>query len=103
MQINLLTDGYKDSEKFYQAFLDDTLQQSSFVSDAYVNIPTALPDFPIFFAIRDPEERENEYCKMIKIIAEYVINLDRDIFMDERFWHSWFSLYKREYLLNTYP
>lgn len=40
---------------------------------------------------------------MIKIIAEYVINLDRDIFMDERFWHSWFSLYKREYLLNTYP
>ena len=103
MQINLLTDGFKDSEKFYQAFLDDTLQQSSFVSDAYVNIPTALPDFPIFFAIRDPKERENEYCKMIKIIAEYVINLDRDIFMDERFWHSWFSLYKREYLLNTYP
>lgn len=103
MQINLLTDGYKDSEKFYQAFLDDTLQQSSFVSDAYVNIQTALPDFPIFFAIRDPKERENEYCKMIKIIAEYVINLDRDIFMDERFWHSWFSLYKREYLLNTYP
>ena len=23
--------------------------------------------------------------------------------MDERFWHSWLCLYKREYLLNTYP
>ena len=62
-----------------------------------------MPDFPIFFAIKNQEERANEYCKMIKIIAEYVITLDRDIYMDERFWHSWLCLYKREYLLNIYP
>lgn len=103
MQINLLTDGYKDSEEFYQAFLNDTLRQSSFISENYINIPSELPDFPIFFAIKNQEERANEYCKMIKIIAEYVITLDRDIYMDERFWHSWLCLYKRKYLLNIYP
>ena len=103
MQINLLTDGYKDSEGFYQAFLNDTLRQRSFISVNYINIPYELPDFPIFFAIKNQEERANEYCKMIKIIAEYVITLDRDIYMDERFWHSWLCLYKREYLLNIYP
>ena len=103
MQINLLTDGYKDSEGFYQAFLNDTLRQRSFISENYINIPSELPDFPIFSAIKNQEERANEYCKMIKIIAEYVITLDRDIYMDERFWHSWLCLYKREYLLNIYP
>ena len=103
MQINLLTDGYKDSEEFYQAFLNDTLRQSSFISENYINIPSELPDFLIFFAIKNQEERANEYCKMIKIIAEYVITLDRDIYMDERFWHSWLCLYKRKYLLNIYP
>ena len=103
MQINLLTDAYKDSEEFYQVFLDNTLRQSSFISENHINILSEFPDFPIFFAIKNQEERTNEYCKMIKIIADHVITLDRDIYMDERFWHSWLCLYKREYLLNIYP
>lgn len=40
---------------------------------------------------------------MIKVVANHVIQLDRDIFMNENFWHSWLCLYKREYLLETYP
>ena len=103
MRINLLADGYKNSEEFYALFLDNTLLQSSFVSEEYVNIPEKLPDFPIFFAKGEREERRNEFCKMIKIIADHVICLDRDISMDERFWHSWLCLYKRDYLLDTYP
>lgn len=100
MQINLLTNDYKNDEHFYQNFLNDKIWQSEYISNEFVNIPEELPEFPIFFAIRDKEERDREYCKMIRIIADHVIQLDRDIYMDERFWHSWLCLYRREYLLD---
>lgn len=103
MQISLLTDDYKNDELFYQLFLNDEIWKSEYLSSEVLNIPEELPEFPIFFAIRDKDVREAEYSKMIKIIADYVIQLDRDIFMDEKFWHSWLCLYKREYLLDTYP
>lgn len=103
MQISLLTDDYKNDELFYQTFLNDGLWQSEYLSSEILNIPEKLPDFPIFFAIRDKDIRETEYSKMIKIVADHVIQLDRDIFMDEKFWHSWLCLYKRDYLLETYP
>lgn len=103
MQINLLTNDYKNDEHFYQNFLNDKIWQSEYISNEFVNIPEELPEFPIFFAIRDKEERDREYCKMIRIIADHVIQLDRDIYMDERFWHSWLCLYRREYLLDIYP
>lgn len=103
MQINLLTNDYKNDERFYQAFLNDEIWKSEYLSNEVLNIPEELPEFPIFFAIRDKDEREAEYSKMIKVVADSVIQLDRDIFMDERFWHSWLCLYKREYLLDIYP
>lgn len=103
VQINLLTDNYKKEEEFYQVFLNGELWKSKYLSNEVMIIPEALPDFPIFFAIKDKDRRETEYIKMINIVAEHVIQLDRDIFMDECFWHSWLCLYKREYLLKLYP
>ena len=103
MQINLLIDGYKNDEQFYQAFLNDELWMSEYLSNEIVNIAKELPDFPIYFAIQDKAVREEEYCEMLKVVAEHVNPLDRDISMDERFWHSWLCLYKREYLLKKYP
>ena len=103
MRVNLLNEGYKDNKEFYQAFLDDSLWQSSYVSEDYINIPEEIPDFRIYFANKDEEVRETEFIDTIKICAEYVIKLDRDIAMDECFWHSYLCLYKRQYLLDTYP
>lgn len=103
MQISLLTDDYKTDEKFYELFLKNELWQSEFLSSESVSIPAELPEFQIFFAMRDKQLREDLYIKMIKIVAEHVIHLDRDIYMDGSFWHSWLTLYKRDYLLSTYP
>ena len=83
MRVNLLNEGYKDNKEFYQAFLDDSLWQSSYVSEDYINIPEEIPDFRIYFANKDEEVRETEFIDTIKICAEYVIKLDRDIAMDE--------------------
>lgn len=102
MQIKLLNEEYKVDEQFYKSFLEDNLRQSEFVSDEFVNIPEELPDFQIYFANIDKTVRESEYLKTIRIIAQKVINLDRDIVMEERFWHSWLCLYKREYLVEKY-
>ena len=103
MQVKLLNEEYKVDEQFYKNFLEDNLRQSEFVSDEFVNIPEELPDFQIYFANIDKTVRESEYLKTIRIIAQKVINLDRDIVMEERFWHSWLCLYKREYLVEKYP
>ena len=40
---------------------------------------------------------------MLRVMNEYVLELDRDITMSERFWHSWLCLYQRERLLEKYP
>ena len=103
MQIRLLMDDYKNDELFYQMFLKDEIWKSEYLSSEVLTLPEEIPEFPIFFAIRDKDERETEYCKMIRIVADHVIQLDRDIVMDEKFWHSWLCLYKRDYLLDMYP
>lgn len=103
MEIKLLEKGYKTDENVYQLFLNNQLWDSDFISKETVWIPNELPEFPIFFAIKDKEERKRQFIEAIKNIEKSVISLDRDIFMDECFWHSWLCLYRREYLLKTYP
>lgn len=48
MQISLLTDDYKNDELFYQLFLNDEIWNSEYLSSEVLNIPEALPEFPIF-------------------------------------------------------
>ena len=103
MQVDLLVDNYKNDEKFYQAFLEDTIAQQDYISNDYVSLLEEIPNFKIYFANENKEVRQTEFIETIKICAKYIINLDRDIVMDGRFWHSYLCLYKREYLLAMYP
>lgn len=103
MQISLLKAGYKNSEAFYEAFLEDRLRDSEFLSEEFVWLENPLPDFPIYFAGRNAEERERQFLYTIQVIDQHVLPLERDLFMDECFWHSWLCLYKRAYLLKQYP
>ena len=102
MKIKLLQPEYKTQE-FYQYFLENKLWDSNYISEDYVWIPCEIPSFPIFLSTRDTEKKEKEFILAINIISENVIVMDRDIFMSERFWHSWLCLYQREYLIETYP
>ena len=43
MEIKLLTNSYKNDEHFYQAFLDDTLWQSEYLSNESILIPRQTP------------------------------------------------------------
>lgn len=103
MEIKLLTPGYKNSKEFYKAFKEDRLWDSEFLSDKSIWISHDIPDFPIYFPSKDDETREKEFLPAIRLIDENVIDLDRDYYMDELFWHSILCLYKREYYVDLYP
>lgn len=100
MEIKLLTGNYKNDENFYQAFLDDTLWQSEYLSNESMLISRKIPFFPVYL---NQSHNEEDYFEMLRVMTEYVVELDRDITMSERFWHSWLCLYQRECLLEKYP
>lgn len=103
MEIKLLAKGYKNNEEFYQDFLNDRLKNNeAYFSGKTVFIKEA-PDFPIYLAIRDQQEREEAFLKAFDIISNYYLNLNREIILEEEFWHSLLVTEKREYLIESYP
>ena len=103
MEIKLLIPGYKKDEKFYQAFQEGKLWESEYISDQSVWIPDEIPDFPIYFPSKKGEDHSEEFLKAIETIDTNILNMDRDNYMDELFWHSVLCLYKRDYLISLYP
>lgn len=105
MKINMLKYGYKNNLEFYEDFLKDELQNygDKYIDyDEDVEIPHS-PDFPIYLARRSEEERKEDFFKLVKTLDETFLNLDRANLLDELFWHSYLCIYKREYILETYP
>lgn len=104
MIVNLLGNGYKKSEDFYHKFVNNELKGSEFVTNENVTLYNELKPFEIYFGkIGRNDEVKATFVKTIKYIAANVIDLDRDIYMNETFWHSWLCLYQRDYLVAKYP
>ena len=103
MEIRLLKSGYKKSEQFYKDFLDDNIKNNDdYFSGEVVNIDVA-PDFPIYMCVGYDKCRDKMFKEAFEIMSKYYLKIDRDIHFDELFWHSFLCVYKREYLLETYP
>ncbi len=104
MEVRLLKKSVIRTEEFYTDFLDGNieLKDEYFDGDKVIYIDEA-PDFPIYIAIKDVEERDKIYKEAFRTISKYYIKTDRDIHLDEMFWYSLFCTKKREYLLETYP
>ena len=103
MEIRLLKSGYKKSEQFYKDFLDDNIKNNDdYFSGEVVYIDEA-PDFPIYMGVGYDKCRDKMFKEAFEIMSKYYLKTDRDIHFDELFWHSFLCVYKREYLLETYP
>ncbi|WBW96241.1 DUF6339 family protein [Oceanirhabdus sp. W0125-5] len=103
MEIKLLKKGYKNDEKFYEHFLEGRiLDNPEYFSDETVFIKEA-PDFPVYLSDKNEERRYKKFKDACEIIKEYYLDEDREIHMDELFWHSLLCAYKSEYLLSEYP
>lgn len=102
MEIRLLKEGYKSNENFYKDFLEDKLFEKNYVSEDY-EIIDSLPDFmPHIGHIKDSKVKALEFQRGIKTIRKYFLKYDRDIIFNERFWHSYFCLYKRDYIIEKF-
>lgn len=103
MEVKLLADGYKNNEQLYQDFLLDQIHsKEEYFSGEVVYIESA-PDFPIYMAHGSDEEKKQLFLQAFDIIGQSYLNTDRDIHLDERFWHSLLVTTKRDYLLEMYP
>lgn len=103
MEIRLLEKGYKTSESLYQDFLNDKLNgKDEYFSDKTVYIREA-PDFPFYMGRGSEEQKKQDFLEAFDIVSEYFIDTDREIALDETFWHSLLLTEKRDYILNKYP
>ena len=103
MEIRLLKKGYKNNEQFYQDFLEDKINSNEeYFTNDIVTIPEA-PDFPIYMGRGSEEEKKQAFQQAFEVIASSYIQTDRDLHLEEIFWHSLLVTKKREYILENYP
>lgn len=103
MEIRLLARGYKTNEAFYQDFLDDKINSNDeYFSGDKVYISQA-PDFPIYMAKGTEEQKKHDFLEAFRVISQFYLQTEREILLDETFWHSLLVTQKREYILDKYP
>lgn len=103
MEVRLLEKGYKNNEVFYQDFLDDKInQKDEYFSNEIVYIKEA-PDFPIYMGRGSEEYKKQGFLQAFRTIADSYLEVERDVLLEERFWHSLLVTYKREYILDHHP
>nr|WP_144924625.1 hypothetical protein [Paenibacillus bovis] len=103
MEIRLLKKGYKNNEQFYQDFLEDKINSNDeYFTNEFVTI-TDAPDFPIYMGRGSEEEKKQAFRQAFEVIASSYIHTDRDLHLEEIFWHSLLVTKKREYILEQYP
>lgn len=103
MEVRLLAKGYKNNEIFYQDFLEDKINaKDEYFSKEVVYIKEA-PDFPIYMGRGSEEHKKQGFLQAFRIIADSYLDTERDLLLDERFWHSLLVTNKREYILDHYP
>lgn len=99
----MLEKGYRDNEQLYLDFINNRIDLSNdYFSKETVYVKEA-PDFPIYIAIKDEEKRKELFLEAFRVISESYLQLDRDIIMNETFWHSLLVTEKRNYILQKYP
>jgi hypothetical protein len=103
MEIRLLKKEYKNNEQFYKDFLDDKIKDNDEYFSGEVIYISEAPDFPIYMAKGNEEEKKKLFLEGLEVISESYLQTNRDLHFDEIFWHSLLTVSKREYLLDTYP
>jgi hypothetical protein len=102
LEIRLLEKGYKNNEQFYKDFIEDQVQlNEEYFSNVVVHLDK-VPDFPIYIAQGSEAERKELFLEAFRVLTDYYLDTDRDVHLNELFWHS-LLITKREYLLENYP
>ncbi len=103
MEVRLLEKGYKNLDSLYPDFLEGKVKEKEeYFSDKVVYIREA-PDFPIYMGRGSEEERRKSFLKAFQTISQFYLNTERDLLLDETFWHSLLLTNKQNFILTEYP
>ncbi|WAA13363.1 DUF6339 family protein [Fervidibacillus halotolerans] len=103
MEVRLLKIGYKNNETLYQDFLTGKIKNNAeYLTDETIYIEK-FEEFPIYMGRGNESKKKNDFLEAFKIVATTYINYDREIIMNERFWHSLLLTEMQEYILKKYP
>ncbi|MFC4387989.1 DUF6339 family protein [Gracilibacillus marinus] len=103
MEIKLLEKGYKANDKLYEDFVKNKLNdKEEYFSKETVYLREA-PDFPIYMGRGSEVQKKRDFLEAFRIISESYLDIDREILLDERFWHSLLLTKKRDYIIDKYP
>lgn len=103
MEVRLLAKGYDTDEMFYQDFLDDKVNmKDEYFSGEEVYIREA-PDFPIYMGRGGEEEKKQNFLHAFRIISQSYLETERNLLLDETFWHSLLVTHKRDFIIDNYP
>lgn len=100
MEIKLLKKDY-DKDALYNDFKVGMIDKNSdYVSDESVEI-SAVSNFPIYLA--SSHGGFDNFKEAIEVLQADYIHTDREIHLNQRFWHSLLVLYQRDYIVEKYP
>ncbi len=103
MEVKLLAKGYKTYDTLYQDFLEGKIKEKEeYFSNEKVYIREA-PDFPIYMGKGSEEEKKKDFLQAFYVISQSYLNTERDLLLDETFWHSLLLSHKRNFILDKYP
>lgn len=106
MQIRLLKKGYMNDEQFYQDFLDGKIAENEDYFDKDTVSIEVAPDFYIYLGKLPGKSEEHKRClwhEAFDTITKYYLDIDREVHLEGLFWNSLFCVYKRDFLIETYP
>lgn len=103
MEVRLLETGYKNNENLYRDFIEGNLEdKKEYFSDETFYINDA-PNFPIYMGRGSEEKKKNDFLEAFRIVSTSYVNTDREVVMNERFWHTLLLTKKQDYILSKYP
>lgn len=103
MKVKLLKANYLKNPNIYKDFLDNNIVRNlEYMSSEYVEVGD-IELFPIYLAYRNFETLTTKYTEAFYIVRDNYIYLDRDITMNQRFWHSLLVTEFRDYIIEQHP
>lgn len=103
MRLRFFNENYlANIDKLYRDFLEDSLNTSEYIASEIIELEQ-IELFPFYLFISNEAERKSNYLKAFDVIDRVYSDLDREIVLDQRFWHSLFMLNYRDYVIKTYP
>lgn len=103
MKINLLHENYKNNEELYLDFILDRVNDNDNNFSGEILTIEKAPDFPIYMGHGRGIQRNDDFMEAFSVLTDSYIKTDRDVHMNELFWHSLLVTQKRNYILEKYP